>query len=205
MIKGTVNGILAGILIAIGGSVFLACENRVVGALLFTVALLCICYKGYGLFTGKVGFLPEKCDKDNWTVVLTALLGNAMATCLLGWAIRYALPQLGDVAQTICEAKLTQAWPQTAIRGVFCGILMYLAVSIFRDHKTTAAIFFCVPVFILSGFEHSIADMFYFAAAGIVSWQACGFLWIVILSNAAGGVLLPLLSKLTKEGKAHGK
>ena len=204
MLKGTINGILAGILIAIGGSVFLACENRYVGAVLFSVALLCICYKGYGLFTGKVGFLPESYDKAAWTVVLTALLGNAIATVLCGYAIRYALPWLGDVAQTICEAKLTQAWPQTAIRGVFCGILMYLAVSIFRDHKTAAAIFFCVPVFILSGFEHSIADLFYFATSGIVSWQAFGFLWCVILSNAVGGVLMPLLSMLTKEEKQHG-
>lgn len=204
MIKGTINGVLAGILIAIGGSVFLACENRYVGATLFSVALLCICYKGYGLFTGKVGFLPEQHDKAAWTVVLTALLGNLIATCLFGWAIRYALPQLGDTAQTICEAKLTQLWPQTAIRGLLCGVLMYLAVSIFRDHKTTAAIFFCVPVFILSGFEHSIADMFYFAASGIVSWQACGFLWCVILSNAVGGVLLPLLTMLTKEEKQNG-
>lgn len=204
MIKGTINGILAGILIAIGGSVFLACENRYVGATLFSVALLCICYKGYGLFTGKVGFLPEQHDKAAWTVVLTALLGNAIATCLFGWAVRYALPQLGDTAQTICEAKLTQLWPQTAIRGLLCGVLMYLAVSIFRDHKTTAAIFFCVPVFILSGFEHSIADMFYFAASGIVSWQACGFLWCVILSNAVGGVLLPLLTMLTKEENPNG-
>ena len=204
MIKGTINGVLAGILIAIGGSVFLACENRYVGAVLFSVALLCICYKGYGLFTGKVGFLPEKHDKAAWTVVLTALLGNLIATCLFGWAVRYALPQLGDTARTICEAKLTQMWPQTAIRGLLCGVLMCLAVSIFRDHKTTAAIFFCVPVFILSGFEHSIADMFYFAASGIVSWQACGFLWCVILSNAVGGVLLPLLTMLTKEEKQNG-
>ena len=201
MIKGTVNGILAGILIAIGGCVFLACDNRYVGAVLFSVALLCICYKGYGLFTGKVGFLPENHDKSAWTVVLTALLGNTIATCLWGWAVRYAIPALGEAAQTICEAKLTQALPQTAIRGVLCGVLMYLAVSIFRDHKTTSAIFFCVPVFILSGFEHSIADMFYFAASGMVSWQAFGFLWCVIFSNAVGGVLLPLLTMLTKEGK----
>ena len=204
MIKGTINGILAGILIAIGGTVYLSCDNRYVGAVLFSVALLCICYKGYGLFTGKVGYLPESHDKASWTVVLTALLGNAIATCLLGWAIRYALPQLGDVAQTICEAKLTQEWPQTAIRGVFCGILMYLAVSIFRDHKTTAAIFFCVPVFILSGFEHSIADMFYFGVSGIVSLQALGFLWCVIAANAVGGMLLPLLTMVTKEAKPNG-
>ena len=202
MIKGTINGVMAGILIALGGSVFLACENRVVGAVLFTVALLCICYKGYGLFTGKVGFLPESHDKAGWTVVLTALLGNLIATALCGWAVRAGLPALGEVAATICESKLTQVWYQTAIRGVFCGILMYLAVSIYRDHKSIAAILFCVPVFILSGFEHSIADVFYFAAAGVVSLEACGFLWIVIFSNAVGGMLLPLLSKLTKEAKS---
>ena len=46
--------------------------------------------------------------------------------------------------------------------------------------------------------------MFYFAASGIVSWQACGFLWCVILSNAVGGVLLPLLTMLTKEEKQNG-
>ena len=205
MIKGTINGVMAGILIALGGSVFLACENRVVGAVLFTVALLCICYKGYGLFTGKVGFLPECHDKSAWTVVLTALLGNLIATALCGWAVRAGLPALGEVAETICAAKLTQAWYQTAIRGVFCGTLMYLAVSIYRDHKSISAILFCVPVFILSGFEHSIADMFYFAAAGVVSVQACGFLWIVIISNAVGGMLLPLLSKLTKEAKPNGQ
>jgi len=59
-----------------------------------------------------------------------------------------------------------------------------------------AGIVFCIPVFILCGFEHSIADLFYFAASGIVSLEACLFLWIVILGNALGGMLLPLLNKV---------
>ncbi|MCQ2413924.1 MAG: formate/nitrite transporter family protein, partial [Clostridia bacterium] len=58
-------------------------------------------------------------------------------------------------------------------------------------------IFFCVPTFILAGFEHSMADMFYFSASQIVSWQAFGYLWIIILGNAIGGVLLPLLRRLS--------
>ena len=70
---------------------------------------------------------------------------------------------------------------------------MYLAVSIYRDNKTPLGILFCIPVFILSGFEHSIADMFYFAASGIVSVKAFAFLWIVILGNSIGGMLLPAL------------
>ena len=59
-------------------------------------------------------------------------------------------------------------------------------------------------MFILSGFEHSIADIFYFAASGIVSLRAFGFLWLVILGNAAGGMLLPLLNGLWNKGGRHG-
>ena len=199
MLRKISAGFSAGLLICIGGAVYLSCENRYVGAVLFSVALLCICIKGYSLFTGKVGFIPEKHGKEEWSVLLLGLLGNTAATILGGYALRYAIPAIGENAEALCAAKLTQAVPQTLIRAIFCGILMYLAVSIFRDKNTVVAIVFCIPVFILSGFEHSIADMFYFAASGIVSAKACGFLWIVILGNALGAVLLPLLDPKRKE------
>ena len=202
MIRNTVNGILAGILIAIGGSVFLACYgdgsliSRTVGAVFFSVALLCICYKGYSLFTGKVGYIPEKHDKNAFSVLLWGLLGNAIATILIGLALREALPSIAPPAELICTAKLTQEWWQTLLRAIFCGMLMYLAVSIYRDKNTTSAIFFCVPVFILAGFEHSIANMFYFGAAGMVNLDSALYLAIVILGNSIGGMLLPSLSMI---------
>ena len=194
MLKKVLSGVCAGLCITMGGAVFLAVENRTVGAILFSVALLCICYRGYALFTGKVGFIPEKHDKEAFSVLLLGLLGNFLGTLAGGLLIRLALPKLGEAARVICEAKLEQAWYGTLIRGVLCGVLMYLAVSIFRDKKTPLGILFCIPVFILCGFEHSIADMFYFAASGIVSGKACLFLWIVVAGNSIGGMLLPLLS-----------
>ena len=78
--------------------------------------------------------------------------------------------------------------------GFFCGLLIYLAVDIYAKHKTPVGIIFCIPVFILSGYEHSIADMFYFATSGIVSLKACGFIWTVILGNSIGGMLIPALA-----------
>ena len=204
MLNKIASGICAGILISIGGSVFLSCENKVVGALLFTVALLCICFKGYSLFTGKVGYLPEKADKEAFSVLLLGLLGNAIGTIACGYLLRFAIPAIGTAAETLCAGKLeTQALWQTFVRGIFCGVLMYLAVSIFRDKKTPLAILFCIPVFILSGFEHSIADLYYFAASGIVSLRASAFLWVVIAGNSVGGVLLGLLMKLGGKEKAH--
>ena len=199
MLNKIASGVCAGILISIGGSVFLSCENKVIGALLFTVALLCICYKGYSLFTGKIGFIPEKHDKEAVSVLLLGLLGNAIGTIGCGYAIRLALPKLGEAAETLCTGKLDQTFVQTLIRGIFCGVLMYLAVSIYKEKNNVIGVIFCIPVFILAGFEHSIADLFYFAASGIVSLKAFGFTWTVILGNSIGAVILPLL---TFKGKA---
>lgn len=199
MLNKILSGISAGILISIGGSVFLACDNKYVGAVMFSVALLCICLKGYSLYTGKIGFIPEKHDKEAFSVLLLGLLGNLIGTVACGYAIRYALPALGETAEKICNLKLEQALPQTLIRGIFCGVLMYLAVSIFRDRQKVIGILFCIPVFILAGFEHSVADMFYFAASGIVSLKAFVFIMMVVLGNTIGGMLLPLLMKAEKK------
>ena len=203
MLKKIASGMAAGICICLGGAVFLAVENRIVGAVLFSVALLCICMKGYALFTGKVGFLPEDHGREAVETLLLALLGNAVATVLGGWLIRAALPDLGKTALALCTGKLAQPWWGTLVRGGFCGILMYLAVSTWRDSKTPLGILFCIPVFILSGFEHSIADIFYFAASGLVSLRAFLFLWLVILGNALGAVILPLLTGATRKEGGH--
>ncbi len=202
IVRNMVNGLLAGILISIGGSVFLACYgdgsllNRTVGSVFFSVVLLCICYKGYSLFTGKVGFIPEKHDTNAFSVLLWGLLGNAIATIGLGLALRYAVPNLAASAELICTAKLTQTWWQTLVRGVFCGFLMYLAVSIYRDKSSIAAILYCVPAFMLAGFEHSIANMFYFGAAGMIRLESAIYLLIVVLGNSIGGMLLPALGMI---------
>ena len=191
MLNKILSGVSAGILISIGGTVFLACENRIAGAVFFAVALLCICYKGYSLFTGRVGYLPEKHDREAVSALLWGLLGNAAGTVICGLLIRYALPDIGAAAEVSAAAKLTQLPLQTLIRAFFCGVLMYLAVSIFRDAKTPLAILYGIPVFILSGFEHSIADMFYLSAATAFTGRALIFILIVLIGNSLGGVILP--------------
>ena len=198
MLRKTVSGILAGIVICIGGSVFLSVDNKIAGAVLFSVALLSICIKGYSLFTGKVGFIPEKHGKEEFSVLFCGLLGNFIATVLGGLLIRFAISSIGENAEIMCKNKLTQTSLSTFIRALFCGILMYLAVSIFKENNRIVGILFCIPVFILSGFEHSIADMFYFAVAGKFTLSALAFIIIVILGNSVGGMLLPALQLFVK-------
>lgn len=206
VIKKIISGFAAGLMVSIGGAVFLSCENRYVGAVLFCVALLCICMKGFALFTGKIGFIPEKHGKEDWSLLLLCLAGNFLGTLACGLALRYTFPAMSEAAFDLCSGKLAgQNEVQTLVRGIFCGVLMYMAVSIFRDKKSTLGILFGIPVFILCGFEHSIADMFYFAVSGIVSGEACGFIFIVVAGNAVGGMLIPLLSMAgEKKAKTEG-
>ena len=188
-----VEAIAAGILISIGGCVFLACAGdgmKWLGAILFAVALLCICIKGYSLFTGKVGYLVNDHSADYWKVVATSLIGNAIACCGVGLIIAYAMPHLSATAATICAAKLEQEVLSIIVRAILCGVLMYMAVSIYKEKGTYAGIFFCVPVFILAGFEHSIANMFYISLAGEWGWEALRITAIAIVGNGIGSWLL---------------
>lgn len=203
MVKTVFGAVSAGIMIAIGGSVFLACDNKYVGAVLFSVALLCICYLGYYLFTGKIGYLAKDFSKSNILNLATGLAVNLIITFLLGMLISFALPNLAEKAYTICTAKLEQSFLITFVRAVFCGVLMYTAVEIFKEKKTPLGIIFCIPVFILCGFEHSVADMFYFGASGIFNAKILTFELAAVLGNTVGSLVLALLSKIDfKNSKA---
>lgn len=196
MRKTVFGAVSAGIMIAIGGSVFLSCDSKYVGAVLFSVALLCICYLGYYLFTGKIGYLANDFSKNNILNLCVGLAVNLIVTFLLGMLISFAFPALTDKAYIMCTSKLEQTFLITFIRAVFCGVLMYTAVEIFRQKKTPIGIIFCIPVFILCGFEHSIADMFYFGVSGILDTRILTFELAAVLGNTAGGLVLPLLSKI---------
>lgn len=197
MLKTVCESIAAGFLIAIGGCVFLACEDRTVGAILFSVALLCICYMGYYLYTGRIGYLTEDLSGRNIAFLTVGLAGNLVTTFLLGRLVRSFLPSLGETAAVICQAKLNQTFPETLVRAFFCGVLMYLAVQIFKEKNTPIGILFCIPVFILSGFEHSVADMFYFGASGIFKAELLLFEAAAVFGNTLGSLLLPTLTKVS--------
>ena len=205
MKKTICDSIGAGFLIAIGGSVFLACDDRYIGAVLFSVALLCICYLGYYLYTGKIGYFAFEPTGKNACTLVVGLCGNLTTTFFLGLLIRAVLPALGNSAQGICSGKLEQSFIATFVRALFCGILMYLAVAIFKEKKTPIGILFCIPVFILSGFEHSVADMFYFGASGLSSWKIVSFEVAAVLGNTVGSLLLPGLQLLGKTGRGDEK
>lgn len=196
MLKQTISGILAGFLVGIGGTVYLSCDNRYVGALLFSVALLCICYKKLSLFTGEIGFLnitnPQKTDVLNLGL---SLAGNILGAAFLGFLIKFTQPVLIQIAAKACSAKLGQTAFETLLRGVFCGILVFLAVSIYRKNKSINGIILGIPIFLLSGYEHCIANVFFFSLSGIFAQKALVHFVLVLIGNSLGAMIFSFLSR----------
>ena len=204
MLSKVLNGISAGLMVSIGCTVFLACENKVVGSILFTVALLVICFRGYSLYTGKIGFIPFSHTKEDFSVLLLGLLGNAIGMIAFGLLISIALPNIKEKAILLCSAKLEQTWAQTVIRGLFCGVLMFIAVYVYKENKSIVAIIFAIPTFILCGFEHSVADIGYYAIANMFSFEIVLFILLVVVGNTIGSMILPYL-QMASQNKAPQK
>lgn len=197
MLKNTFfSAIAAGMMVGIGGAVYMSCDNKYVGAVLFSVALLTICYMGMYLFTGKIGFLAESFSWDTVKHLLVGLLGNFVGATSFGYAVRFARPSITEKAVSACSGKLDNNFLAWIALGAMCGILMYVAVKIYREKNSVWGIFFCIPVFILCGFEHSIANMFYFALANMLTVKYIAFILCVVLGNAVGAMILPWLTKL---------
>lgn len=196
--KEYVKGILSGILIGIGGTVYLSCDNKYFGSIFFSIALLFMCIRNYSLFTGKVGFIINDFSSNKLLNLLYCLLGNATGAIISGLAIKFSSINLYQTSLINCNNKLEQSILQTLIKSIFCGILMYLAIAIYKENKSKIGILFSIPVFILSGYEHSIANMFYFTVSGIISTQLILYMFINIIGNASGSLLFSYLNKYTQ-------
>ncbi|MDO4460526.1 MAG: formate/nitrite transporter family protein, partial [Clostridia bacterium] len=189
-----VTAVLAGLCIGIGGIVFLSVENKVVGSVLFAVGLYAICAHGLSLFTGKVGYLVN--EKPKYLLNLAVIwLGNLAGTWLSAVCARATrISGITERATAMADVKTADSLVSLFILGIFCGMLMYIAVEGYKRVKNPLMLVFPVSVFILCGFEHCIADMFYFSLAGW-SIKAVIATLVITVGNGVGGVLLPLAEK----------
>lgn len=192
------KSILAGILIVAAGMTYLAIDDAFVGSLMFSFGLLAILYKGYNLYTGKVGFVSKLSDVPP---LLTTLFGNLIGLTI-GASIYRAVGTKEERLQKICEAKLSNEWWQVLLLAILCGVMMYLAVSLFRSSKNPLMVMMPISVFIMCGFEHSMASFFYFVSCyglGIFQPKIIGYLLIMVIGNAIGSVVWRIVEVKNKQ------
>ena len=196
-----IKSILAGIMIGIGGTIFLSLDNKIVGSILFAIGLFVIVVYGFNLYTGKIGYLVDNFNKKYIRELIITLIGNFIGTFFVGFILRYTriYTSISDKAKGLVDIKLNDTLISILILSFFCGILMYLAVNTYKEVKDVGkylAVFLGVIVFILCGFEHCIANMYYFSIANAWHLNTLLYLFIMIIGNSLGGILIPLCNKI---------
>ena len=207
--------ILSGAMIAICATSSLLANGvmkefgKFVGAILFSLGIFVILAYDMKLFTGLVATIPHMKLKNLWKLP-TCFIGNAIGVAIVAVLV-YFSPVSNVVvsgAKSVISAKLySENWALSSLcSGVLCGILITLSVlSVNHSHKkglsANVGVIFPIIVFAFCGFDHSVANMFYFYYLGEVSWQVVGYIMLTILGNVIGGVLLPLVIKLKDENE----
>lgn len=181
--------IVTGILIGFGGMVYLNTAPSLLAPFLFSIGLISVVLTGGELYTGRIGTFPLQ-DRANLLHnvlnYLAMLLCNLLGAALAGLAARYLYGP--ELAAQIAAGKAAQTPLQAFLLAVGCGCMMYLAVSGYKKTGSLLMLIAPVAVFILSKFDHCVADAFYLACAGggVPLW----YLPVVVAGNTVGSIAL---------------
>lgn len=176
--------------ITAGAAVALACiiyasVGGIAGAALFSLALLTILYCGLPLYTGRIG----QASGEALTRMPIVFLLNALGALCVALAAFYGTgEETLDLVMKTAQAKLQQPATVTLVRSLFCGALMQTAVVGFKKGSEILCIF-CIAAFVVSGFEHSVANVFWAFYSHASTIEAFMFLLICAVGNAYGARL----------------
>jgi len=219
-------GVLAGIYIAFGGNVATAVLSggtldagfaRFLAGSVFSVGLMLVLIPGSELFTGNilmaVGFIYRKYSLvkvlRNWLVVYA---GNLVGAIVISWLVFRSgqliaagtVTPIGTVAVAIGETKMRLGFTEALCRGILCNMLVCLAVIMCIASKTITGkilgIYFPIMTFVASGFEHSVANMYFLPVALMTKGEFIPRFFAmfnnlipVTLGNIIGGLLIVVL------------
>ena len=181
---------------------------KLLGALAFSAALTLIVLLGGELFTGCILVMSVSLYDGRvrlagtlrvWALAYLGNLLGILVLCLLLAGSGSSGELLGAYLALIVPGKLSAPWYLLLLRGVLCNFLVCIgAFAGFRLQSETAkalVITLAITTFVLTGLEHSIANMAYFALHALLNggadWAAMGWnlLWVTL------GTLPPLVRR----------
>ena len=175
----------AAVLISLGNYALLKLGNPF-GPVLFAFGLLGVCYMGQNLFTGKCGFLFQ--DRIKFLDLFLILIFNLLAGYLLGFIYSYADSEI--VLNAVDKVATWEVSISFFIKSVLCGVIMYIAVLMYRK-GTNIGIIYGIPLFIFCSFQHCIANVVTLGVAHTIDWT----LLLAIVGNFLGSLIMWYISK----------
>lgn len=183
------KGILSGILIALGGYGYLVLGG-IPGACIFAFGLISILYLEIPLYTGKAGvFSTERSQwKKSLGEVFLILLQNIVGCAIVALLFRFtANDDTLQRATNLILARLDLGIGTSILKAIGCGIIIDICVYLKKEKQTIMPVLFGVPLFILCGFIHSVADAFYLLCfPDVWTWQILLYYPAIVLGNFIG-------------------
>lgn len=198
-----VKAFLAGVMVALGATTFLSVSSKYLGSALFSIGLFVIFSYGLALYTGKIGYFIVQNKNKNMQLIPT-WLGNLAGTVVMGYILRLtrASSKLSSRALSLCEEKLNDNVLSIFVLALFCGMLMFIAADNYKNAANSIqkylGIILPVMAFILCGFEHCVANMYYFSVSNSWSLKAVLYILVMTLGNSLGAMIIPASHKLTE-------
>ena len=171
----------AGILIGLGACGYLALGG-LPGAIIFAFGPIGVVLSGSLIYTGRAGVMKLS---ETGSLALIWLF-NILACILLGLLMASLGGEPVERAQTAVAGRLAQGPWRSFLRAVGCGLIIDIAVWMYRTTNNILPVLFGVPLFIVCGFYHSIADVVYLVAAWKWSPDILWYYPVIVLGNYAG-------------------
>lgn len=214
LFKNFYKGILAGLSIGFGGFLYILMVflvpgeyGKILGSILFSVGLFLVCTFMLSLYTGKIGVVYEgKQDKSFYWSLPIMLIGNAIGAFALGYLCFFIFKDLKimETVNATCSIRTSlysfESYLSCALKSFLCGLCVYLAVKSFSLNRLKplgiGLLVFFVFLFVYCGFQHCIANMFYFGFGNHMNWNTLFNLLVCIAFNSFGPIIGVLLFKL---------
>ena len=158
------SSVLAGVCIGIAGLGYLVTRD-IIGSVLFAFGLLTVVGYKLKLYTGTAGFI----QKGEVGKLLLILLGNIFGCLLVSLMARMSPLEVQESAQSVLEGRLAIGPLRGGVLAIGCGFIMTTAVT-FARQGNTLPLLFGVPLFIVCGFPHCVADVFYYLTVPFSFW-----------------------------------
>ena len=176
------GALLSGILIGLGSAGYLA-VGGIPGAIIFAFGLIGVVIFEAPLYTGKAGVLKPD---ESWTLI-GIWFWNVIGCILIGLLVKYAGSDTSIAnAMTIVDGRFEAGWVKSLLRSIGCGMIIDLSVYQFRKSGSLIPILFGVPLFILCGFYHSIADVVYLTVSWRWSPEIYWYYPVIVIGNYIG-------------------
>ena len=183
------SAFMSGICIGIAGFGFLSLKSSgefLAGCIIFAFALISVISYKLRLYTGLAGFF----GRTEFGLLVKVLLGNIIGCATMGAFTRLSPMPLQETAQALLQSRLDLGLVNGGLLAIGCGFIMTTAVTFARQGNNLPMLF-GVPLFIVCGFPHCIADAYFYSCAPLEYWSAnlssiLPIYGVIVLGNFVG-------------------